>query len=526
MSDTDSAAAARLHPGKVPWEQIQQIVGPLGAPLPGGVLVGPALGEDAALVELGGEVWAIATDPITFTSRDAGTLAVTVNANDVAACGARPTFFLCVLLLGGDDARAERAAELLGQVQRACAALGVALIGGHSEVTPDLPHSLLVGTMLGRVTGRPLRSGGARPGDYLAMTKWAGLEGTQILLGDLAERLSPPRSAALGGDRPHELLSVVPEATLAAAVPAVGAMHDVTEGGVAQAAFELARASGCEVELYREAVPLLPETEALCGELGLDPLGLLGSGALLIACGFAGRPALQRAMDEAEIPLSWIGRLLPPDAPPAVPLRHSERDELLKASLFGGVEAVLFDMDGTLIDSRYDWDEVRRQLKLPPGAPILESLDPMSAEELSWRQERLHAIESEASHRAALFAGVPELLALLRQKGLPSALVTNNTRASAELMIRRHGLRFDAVITRDDGVYKPTPRPLRLAAGRLGVPLARCLLVGDTGQDVAAAGEAGCKLVLLHRRHPELEHRADHALDTVADLLRLCRLLL
>jgi hydrogenase maturation factor len=167
----------RLPPGKVPWEIVADLV---QGELPAEVKLGPRAGEDAALVEIGGELWAIATDPISFTAADAGRLSVFVNANDVAVRGAEPRFFLVVGLIAPHEASQERVTELLTQVREACREVGCVLIGGHTEVTPGLPHSLIVGTMLGPVHGPPLTTGGLREGDWIGMTRYAGLEGTAI----------------------------------------------------------------------------------------------------------------------------------------------------------------------------------------------------------------------------------------------------------------------------------------------------------------------------------------------------------
>jgi len=187
--------ADRLPPGKVPWDIVAELVS--GA-LPPEVRLGPAAGEDAALVEIGGELWAIASDPISFTATDAGRLAVIVNANDVAVRGARPRFFLAVGLIAPHEATEQRVRELLSQVRDTCAMVGATLIGGHTEITPGLPHSMVVGTMLGRVEGEPLTTGGLREGDLVGMTRSAGLEGTAILIAEFGDRLRSLHSNGRG----------------------------------------------------------------------------------------------------------------------------------------------------------------------------------------------------------------------------------------------------------------------------------------------------------------------------------------
>jgi len=226
----DASMKDRLPPGKVPWEIVADL---LSDELPAEVKLGPAAGEDAALVEIGGELWAVASDPISFTATEAGRLAVIVNANDVAVRGARPRFFLAVGLISPHEATEDRVTDLLTQVRDTCHEVGCHLVGGHTEVTPGLPHSIVVGTMLGRVEGRPLTTGGLHEGDLVGMTRHAGLEGTSILLADHGERLRSVHGAeAYAGS--EEILSgdwllVAPEALRVAACRGITALHDVTE---------------------------------------------------------------------------------------------------------------------------------------------------------------------------------------------------------------------------------------------------------------------------------------------------------
>lgn len=511
----------RLRQGKVPWDLVAEVV---ARQLPPEVVLGPAAGEDAALVTLGGELWAVATDPVSFTAQDAGRLAVTVNANDVAVRGARPSLFLAVLLVAPDEAEEDRIRELLGQVVAACDRLGVALIGGHTEVTPGLAHSVVVGTMLGRVAGRPITTGGLRDGDFVGITRWAGLEGTAILLGEYGQRLRALHGetafreldAVLSGD----WLSVVPEALAAAADPAVSALHDVTEGGVGEALWELQRASGLTLEVALERVPVRPETRLIARDLGLDPLGLIGSGALLVGCAGEGRERVAAALQAVGVGIEWIGHARAPVEPAPPPLPRFERDELLRAFAGRATAAVVFDMDGTLIDSDYDWPAIRRRLGVA-GRSIIDDLNGLPAGERAERWAELEAIEARATGAARLKGGVPGLLELLAARRLPTALVTNNSERNARELLDRYGLRFDVVLTRDSGLWKPSGAPLAEAVRRLGVAPERCLAVGDSRYDVEAAREAGCGAVCLlyqgAERHREL---ADVALAGVPELTR------
>ncbi len=518
--------SARLPQGKVPWDLVAAHLPDALGP---GVLLGPGPGEDAALVHVGGEVWAVASDPISFTDTDAGWLSVQINANDVAVMGAEPRFFLLVILLAPGQATPEAVGGVIRRAGEACEQLGVALIGGHTEVSPGLSHTVVVGTMLGRVRHRPITSAGLRPGDWVGMTKWAGVEGTAVLLAEYGDRLRALDSTGAGADLfpapSPEWLSVVPEALAAASVTGVTAMHDVTEGGVGEALHELGRASGLSIEVNADAVPVLPQTRRVCGELGIDPLGLLGSGALLVGCGEQEREELEAVLADRRIPFAWIGRARASrEAGRGVP--RFPRDEILKTRLMAGVQAVVFDMDGTLVASTYDWVAIRRELEIDEPS-LIDALNHLPQPEREAKWERLEEIESHATRAAVLQPGVPDLMELLRERGIATALVTNNSAANAASLLDRFHLTFGFVLTRDDGLWKPSGAPLAEAVRRLGVAPERCLHVGDARHDLDAAREAGTgAVVILHDEGGELAAEADLSFADVPALVRCLRVLL
>jgi HAD superfamily hydrolase (TIGR01549 family) len=513
----------RLRTGKVPWELVGEVV---RDHLPDDVLLGPGCGEDAAVLRLGGELWALATDPISFTATDAGRLAVVVNANDVAVRGAEPRFFVATVLLAPDEATPERARELLGQVRSTCRELDIALVGGHTEVAPGLGHSMVIGTMLGRVTSRAITTGGLQPGDHIGLTRTAGLEGTSILLAEHHDRwleLHPDVDwTASRREVEGAGLSVVDEALACARIDGVSALHDVTEGGVGQALHELAQASGLELEVG--SIPVLESTRLLCADLGLDPHGLIGSGALLVGCAEAARSSVETAL--GSVPITWIARS-GAGGPPAVRgVPRFPRDELLKAFVASGAEAVVFDLDGTLVASEYDWPAIRSRLAVS-GASIIDELNGLPAAERASKWSALEAIEERATDAATLHAGVPELLDLLRQRHLPTALVTNNSEANTARLLDRFGLAFDVVLTRGSGLWKPSGAPIAEAVRQLGVAPERVLSVGDSVYDLRASAEAGCGWVVL-LTGGAVGHRddADHVFPDVRALLRYLRIVL
>lgn len=243
------------------------------------------MGEDAAILDMGDRVLVVATDPITGAVGSVGWLAVHVNANDIASCGARPMWFLCVTLLP-EGAGIGMLEAIMEQIRDACREVGVNLIGGHTETTPGLYRPILVGFMMGEAPkDKYVTTGGALSGDAIIMTKKAGIEGTAILARDLAPVLRGRvgEEALQSAESMLGLISVVPEAMKAVEVGGVHSLHDPTEGGVLNGIWEMAEAASVGVTVREEAIPVAPETRIICDTLGIDPLKLLGSGSLLIS---------------------------------------------------------------------------------------------------------------------------------------------------------------------------------------------------------------------------------------------------
>lgn len=245
--------------------------------------MGPAPGEDAAAVRVGEGVLVAAADPITLTGREAGRLAVLVNANDVAVMGARPRWFLATLLLP-EGSVAGDVHDVFAGLTSGLAAVDATLVGGHTEVTPAVRHLVVSGQMLGTTTGaRVVTTGGARPGDVVVQVGPVPVEGAAVLAAELSDRLADvaaaDRAAAAGAvDDPG--ISVVAPALIAAELGAT-AMHDPTEGGLAGGLHELAEASRCAVRVDLDKVTWFPPGVAVCQAVGADPLATLASGCLL-----------------------------------------------------------------------------------------------------------------------------------------------------------------------------------------------------------------------------------------------------
>ena len=279
------------------------------------VLIGPALGEDAAAVRFGGRILIAAADPVTFTTDRIGHYAVNVNANDIAVMGGTPRWFLATVLLprGSTEADAE---SVFREVERACGEAGVVLVGGHTEITDAVTRTVVSGCMLGVATlGSLVCSGGARPGDVVILVGGYAIEGVSILARKAADDLRARgvsektiSTAAAYIDCPG--ISVVEYARVATGVGGVTAMHDPTEGGIATALREMAAASGHGIIVERSIVAqeLAPCTE-ICAALGLDALGLIASGCLLLSVMPDKREALLEAYGGRGIRAAVVGRI-------------------------------------------------------------------------------------------------------------------------------------------------------------------------------------------------------------------------
>jgi len=282
------------------------------------VVVGPAVGEDAAVIDLGDRYLVATADPITFATDEIGWYALQVNANDIAVRGARPRWFLATVLLPEGRTSDEAVERLFAELHAACDELEVALVGGHTEIAHGLERPIVAGTMLGEVDkGRLVTTGGARIGDAVVLTKGVPIEGAAIIAREKAAELAARGVSEAVIGRARGLLrtpglSVLPEAEVACACASIHAMHDPTEGGIATALAELAQAAGVGLRVDRERITVLPEGRVLCEAFGLDPLGTIASGALLLTLAPGDADPLIRALARASIVGDVIGEVVDP----------------------------------------------------------------------------------------------------------------------------------------------------------------------------------------------------------------------
>lgn len=303
----------KLPAGKVPPKILEEVIfNYLGARRKE-VVVGPSYGLDGAVIEVGNKSLVTSMDPITGALERIGWLAVNINANDVATFGVQPTFFSSCLLLP-ENASKKTVKTICEQIDLGAKKLGIAVTGGHSETTPNLPFPIVVGCCMGVTEkGRYVTARGAKAGNMLILTKSLAMEGTAILAIDrhpqLARKIEEPVLRKAEGLFNH--ISIVKEAILAFQTGYVTAMHDPTEGGVAGGIHELADASNIGFKIYEEKLSTNKETLKICKFFQIDPLQLIASGSLLIAVEKNYADKVTKILEKNKIAAAVIGELLP-----------------------------------------------------------------------------------------------------------------------------------------------------------------------------------------------------------------------
>jgi hydrogenase maturation factor len=337
----------KLPTGKLKYDLLGRILSDFPATDPR-VTVGPRVGEDAAVIDMGDRYLIVTADPITFTAENIGYYAINVNANDIAVRGARPLWFLATILLPLSSSDEATARGVFDELRAAMAPFGLTLVGGHTEVTDAVSRPLVSGMMLGEVEkDRLVTTGGARPGDLLFLTKGIPVEGTAIIAQEKADALRAKGIGETTIERARRFLfdpgiSVVTDAMTAVSAAQITAMHDPTEGGLAAGLNELAMAAGVTITVREDAIPVYPEGKTLCDAFGIDPLGTIASGALLFTAAPADRAAVESAFAQKGIPVSAIGEIGEIGAKSGEsvlivringttePLPYRERDEILR----------------------------------------------------------------------------------------------------------------------------------------------------------------------------------------------------
>lgn len=274
------------------------------------VLLGAGVGEDCAALTLeADEVFVMSTDPITGTGKEMGSLAVITTANDLASSGAEPVGVMLTILLPEESEEA-LLKEIMRDAEATCEKFHMQILGGHTEVSAAVNRPVISVSGVGKVKkDAMIKTGGARPGMDIVVSKWIGIEGTVILAKE-RERELLGRYATTFIDRSKDLdayISVLSEAAVAAR-SGVSAMHDITEGGIFGALWEMAEASGVGLEIDLKKIPVRQETIEICEFFGLNPYELISGGSMLMATEDGNQ--LVHELEKAGIPAAVIGKAM------------------------------------------------------------------------------------------------------------------------------------------------------------------------------------------------------------------------
>ena len=306
------------------------------------LIVGPQVGEDAAVIDMGDRYLVAKSDPITFVEHHIGRYAVHVNANDIACMGATPLWFLMTLLLPEGRADESMVSRIWQEVGDACADLGITLCGGHTEITSGLEFPILSGHMLGEVSRENLvRGAAAQADDLILLTRAIPVEGTAILADTKYDDLKSIMDVEILENAKKYVespgISVVAQALAAAGTGSVHAMHDPTEGGLATGVHEMAGAAGLGAIVEESRIPISLEGGMICKALDINPLGVITSGALLLAVPAEGEEIVRESLTATGAMGVRIGRFCAPESGVMVrrdekifPLQRFDSDEISK----------------------------------------------------------------------------------------------------------------------------------------------------------------------------------------------------
>lgn len=296
--------------GKVPNELLEKLVFSNIKYKRDEVLARPGIGEDTGVMDLGGDLCVVSTDPITGATKGLGALAIHVSCNDAATRGAEPIGILLTILCPPGTTENDLE-QIMKDAGAAAGDARVEIIGGHSEITDAVTRIVLSSTVIAKLKREHFKGyQGISSGDKVILTKWIGLEGTHILTSELEERLLTflTREELQEARDLGRYLSVVKEGLLGRE-HGVLYMHDVTEGGIYGAIWETGEATGKGVILYEDMLPIKEVTKKLCTSLGIDPKKLISSGSMIMVVPDRNVENLINDLDAAGVKATVIGEM-------------------------------------------------------------------------------------------------------------------------------------------------------------------------------------------------------------------------
>lgn len=266
--------------GKLSPEQLKSCIFDIIKKRRSEVLTSAALGEDCAVLRADSRHLLLTSDPITSAAaKDAGKLAVEVCCNDIAACGGEPVAVL-LTIIAPESCDEQDIRLVMRSAEKAAKRINVEICGGHTEFSDAVNRIVVSGFAVG-YTERPILTSTPAAGDSILITKYAALEGTQILLSQFERYLSDIVTEEQVRELEGMEISVLPESRILSRMPKISAMHDITEGGIFGAVSEMCNACGLGAQLFVEKIPLLSISGSVCRYLGINPYKLISSGSML-----------------------------------------------------------------------------------------------------------------------------------------------------------------------------------------------------------------------------------------------------
>ena len=320
-----------MKPGKLPHQFLDRLLQKYTR-ADNRVVTGATIGEDATIIDFGENYLIAKTDPITFVTDFIGYYVIHINANDIYCMGGRPKWFLATILLPEENTSTQLVENIFAQIAETCDREDVVYCGGHTEVTIGLDRPIVIGQMLGEVKREHLlRKQDIRDGDKILLANGIPIEGTAIIALEKGEQLKKWYNDEFI-KKCREILfdpgiSIRRAALAAQEAGGVRAMHDPTEGGLATALYELSQAAGIPVTVFQDKIPILEEGRLLCERYGIDPLGLISSGALLVVADADKADNILRTLSAQGILTAEIGEFCSENAKNIL-IRNGKKEEL------------------------------------------------------------------------------------------------------------------------------------------------------------------------------------------------------
>lgn len=294
--------------GKINWNDLKLIIDNNRGSIRNDVVVSGGIGEDCSVIRYGDYDCVVSTDPITAAQKGIGKLAVNINCNDIASAGVEAVGILVTIMVP-ESTKIDEIKNIMSDISNECKKFNIQILGGHTEVTDAVNRIIVSCTAIGKgEKNKTVLTSGAQVGDDVIVTKTLGMEGTYIAINEKFDKLKNILSndELREGKSYGEELSVIREGEIAGKF-GVNSMHDITEGGLLGALWEVASASNVGFKVYRDKLPISSVTKKVARAFDIEILRFISSGSMLICCKNGER--LLKKLQENNIKAFIVGRI-------------------------------------------------------------------------------------------------------------------------------------------------------------------------------------------------------------------------